>query len=385
MTNRSHAWVLGDWRNLVILGLAVWWAAWAKAEEGTWKTVFYKRGAVGNFEAKWVGGEPVTLREPVYIGCDGSKVRVWYRACRDQDVALAGCSLVKGSDRKGMAEGAPVVVTAAGEKPLTIKAQGRPLTSDEVAAPIGKGLWYLQGCYESPKFLYAFDADGLYAASGDQQGAQAPGTFKAGSFAGNAYRIDVLTKDAKPVIACYGDSITQGAGSSPQSGNRYPELLGKMLDRPALNLGVNGDMACYAKGVPGILRELDGVDTVIFLMGINDVMKDRIQSVAEYSETIAPMVDTLQKQGMRVYLGTLTPGQGYKTFDASPGHEALRQQINEWIRTGSGADGVIDFDEALRDPANPAKLKEEYQHDWLHPNDAGDQKMAEAAAKALKS
>lgn len=37
----------------------------------------------------------------------------------------------------------------------------------------------------------------------------------------------------------------------------------------------------------------------------------------------------------------------------------------------------------MRDPANPSRMLPAYQSDWLHPNDAGYQKMAETAASAV--
>ena len=52
--------------------------------------------------------------------------------------------------------------------------------------------------------------------------------------------------------------------------------------------------------------------------------------------------------------------------------ERLRQKLEE-----------EKLDAALADPASPIKIKAEYQSDWLHPSDAGYQKMAETAAKAL--
>ena len=85
----------------------------------------------------------------------------------------------------------------------------------------------------------------------------------------------------------------------------------------------------------------------------------------------------------KIYIGTILPAGGNAKFDADSAKESLRKEINDWIRLGNDADGVIDFDAALADPANPTKLKAEYQSDWLHPNDAGYQKMAETAAKSL--
>ena len=53
--------------------------------------------------------------------------------------------------------------------------------------------------------------------------------------------------------------------------------------------------------------------------------------------------------------------------------------MNEWIRTGKAYDGVIDFDKATRDPADPKKLLEQYDScDYLHPSDAGYKAMADA-------
>ncbi|WP_040713492.1 SGNH/GDSL hydrolase family protein, partial [Nocardia takedensis] len=48
------------------------------------------------------------------------------------------------------------------------------------------------------------------------------------------------------------------------------------------------------------------------------------------------------------------------------------------------ADGVVDFDAALRDPANPSVLRDEYAGvDRLHPSVAGYRAMAEAIDLAL--
>ena len=59
--------------------------------------------------------------------------------------------------------------------------------------------------------------------------------------------------------------------------------------------------------------------------------------------------------------------------------ETTRQAVNAWIRTGGEADGVIDFDAVMRDPAEPLKLAAAYDSgDHLHPNDAGFRAMADA-------
>jgi lysophospholipase L1-like esterase len=55
--------------------------------------------------------------------------------------------------------------------------------------------------------------------------------------------------------------------------------------------------------------------------------------------------------------------------------------VNDWIRHSGAFDAVIDFDAALRDPANPARIAARFDSgDHLHPGDAGHRAMAEAVA-----
>lgn len=61
-----------------------------------------------------------------------------------------------------------------------------------------------------------------------------------------------------------------------------------------------------------------------------------------------------------------------------PNKDQLRQRINHWIRTSHTFDGVLDLDEGLKDPKHPNRLNPIYDSgDHLHPNDRGNQHMAE--------
>ena len=85
---------------------------------------------------------------------------------------------------------------------------------------------------------------------------------------------------------------------------------------------------------------------------------------------------------MRAYGATLTPigGSHYDSAD----HEAARQTVNTWIRTGGRFDAVIDLDAAVRDPADPAQLLATYDTgDHLHLSAAGYLKLADAIDVAL--
>ena len=89
------------------------------------------------------------------------------------------------------------------------------------------------------------------------------------------------------------------------------------------------------------------------------------------------LITRARARGVKIIGATLTPfwGAAYYTDIG----EAKRQALNNWIRTGKAYDGVVDFDMATRDPADPKKLLAAYDScDHLHPSDAGYKAMAEA-------
>ncbi len=373
-------------RSLSMTLLALLPAFAAGTETGVWKTAFFKRGSLGLYDADWAGLKTAdeVLRTPVPLAFDGTQVRAWARCDRNQDIVLARLSLAPGTDRAGGTEGRFYPITFSGTRGVTLAAKGTDVVSDASPAPVKAGLWYLQQAYAGPKFHYVYDTDGLHRAASEAAPAVAADAYRKGSIAGNVYRIDVLTADIRPVVVCYGDSITQGHSSTPGAGHRYPDLLAQELDRPVLNLGVNGDLAKYARGMPALVAGFEGVDTVVFLMGINDIISGTLTSADDYIKNLTNVAATVRKGGRKFYLGTITPAGGYAKFDADPAKETLRQTLNTWIRTGGVADGVIDFDAALRDETNPVRLRSAYQADWLHPNDAGYEAMAKVAARALR-
>jgi lysophospholipase L1-like esterase len=55
--------------------------------------------------------------------------------------------------------------------------------------------------------------------------------------------------------------------------------------------------------------------------------------------------------------------------------------VNRWIRGSGEFDAVVDMEAATRDPdpAEPVKMRTEFvSDDGIHPNDAGQQAIAEA-------
>jgi lysophospholipase L1-like esterase len=87
-------------------------------------------------------------------------------------------------------------------------------------------------------------------------------------------------------------------------------------------------------------------------------------------------------QGLRVYGATLTPFKGSTAYNETK--EKIRETLNHWILTTDLLDGAIDFDAAVRDPADPQQYREGFTgFDHLHPNDAGYAAMAQAVNLAM--
>jgi lysophospholipase L1-like esterase len=62
----------------------------------------------------------------------------------------------------------------------------------------------------------------------------------------------------------------------------------------------------------------------------------------------------------------------------------IRNQVNEWIRTKAGFDGVIDFDKIVRSPADPNLINPAYNcGDGIHPSPIGYFQMGKSVGLGL--
>jgi lysophospholipase L1-like esterase len=211
-------------------------------------------------------------------------------------------------------------------------------------------------------------------------------------------RVEAVAPPATGAIVAIGDSITDGTRSTPNTNNRWPDLLAARLAQAAgsrmavLNAGIAGNRVLGDGAGQNILARFDrdvlaqtGVTHVIVLEGINDIGLARANPLPSAADLIAAHTQLIRRahaRGLRIYGATLTPfeGAGYWTQAG----EAKRAALNEWIRTSKEYDGVIDFDAATRDPGQPTKFLAPYNSgDNLHPSDAGYQAMANAIDLAL--
>ena len=208
----------------------------------------------------------------------------------------------------------------------------------------------------------------------------------------NIAALDVIS-DA-PVVACLGNSITDGRGTTTNDQNRWTDFLAEALGGQVgvLNLGIGGN--CVLRNglsdpaVKRFNRDIlgqRGVKKLIIFEGVNDIGGSRgnaEQVAQELIKVYGELIDKAHAQGIKVYMGTITPFG--KSFYESRFHEAARLVVNDWIRSNNKADGIIDFDELVRDPQNPSQLLEKYSDDWLHLNPKGYEAMGKFAAEQIK-
>lgn len=389
------------------LSATPWQTSWYASPQPSWDSTFI---LPTNVPAS-VAGQ--TVREIVRTSVSGQQLRVQLSnrygtapltigAVRIA-LACAGGRIDASSDRALTFNGQASVVVPPGAPVLSdpIDFVAGPLTRLAVSS-------YFSGPAPVDTFHWG-DQQTAYVTSGD---ATRQASFAAArNFHGRVFLTSVLV-DAGPAahtIIAFGDSITDGNGSTPDANRRWPDRLAERMSASGcgvavVNAGISGARLLGDKmGVNALARfEQDvlaqpGAKTVIVLMGINDIgwpgspfapdapPASAGQLIAAYRQLIA----LAHLHHIRIVGATLPPFEGALTGTPFAGHfspakDRVRMEVNAWLRTADAFDAVLDFDALLRDPAHPARLMTRFDSgDHLHPGDAGYQAMADAASTLL--
>jgi lysophospholipase L1-like esterase len=211
--------------------------------------------------------------------------------------------------------------------------------------------------------------------------------------------VDVETAKTAPVVVAFGDSITDGYLSTTGANRRWPDRVAERLvadghgATAVVNAGIGGnrilsDGAISIFGIAALARfdrdvlSVPGVTHIIMLEGVNDLGGQPTPSSGALIAGFRQLIARAHMHGVKLILATILPYGGAAYF--RPDGEAARQAVNSWIRTQKEADGVVDFDAAVRDLAQPTRMRKDLQSgDWLHPNDAGYRVMGDAVPLAL--
>lgn len=346
-----------------------------------------------------------TLRQVVHTSIGGPKARVVLSNAYSAAPMTIGAGSIALHDKKGTIQtGSSRALTFSGRATITIPANAVVYSDPvELTVPPMADLaidLYLPGATNTQAALTMHTAalqTTYISETGNHVGAA---TLPAVATIQNWFLltgVQVVSPDATGVIVAFGDSITDGTRSTPETNNRWPDHLARRLlsQSPALKMGVlNAGIAgnrvlgegLFNAGINALARfELNalsqpGVTHIIVLEGINDIGNARLNPTPTAEDIIAghrQLIERAHARGLKIYGATLTPfwGAAYYT-DVG---EAKRQAVNEWIRTSKAYDAVIDFDKATHDPSEPKKFLAAYDScDHLHPSDAGYKAMADS-------
>jgi lysophospholipase L1-like esterase len=359
--------------------------------------------------------ENQTLREIVHVSLGSNTVRVRLsNAYGKEQVEIGAAHIALRSQGAQVASGSDHALTFSGRSSVSIPPNALVLSDPvQLNVPANADLAisiYLPKAatgagvhYSAQQTSYVGQGDLTAAASFPDSSTITSWAFLTG--------VDALAPESASGIVAFGDSITDGARSTNDTNNRWPNILANRLNAKkqnrfgVLDAGIGGNRILHDAsgsvlmfGVSALARfdrdvlAQPGVRYVILLEGINDL--GHAGTSAPVSETVSAedviagmkqLIERAHEKGIKMIGATLTPFEG----TAFPGYftpekETKRKAINQWIRTGNAFDGVIDFEKAVRDPNNPDRVQAAFDSgDHLHPGDAGYQAMGEAIDLSL--
>jgi lysophospholipase L1-like esterase len=213
--------------------------------------------------------------------------------------------------------------------------------------------------------------------------------------------IDVSSRSAPGAIVAFGDSITDGTCSTLDAHDRWVDWLSVRLrldsarrdaHKAVVNEGIGGNTLTRTglqpppDSTPGLERlERDvlshaGVTDVILFMGTNDIRRGA--PAAQVIDAMSRIAAAIKARRMRVFGATIIPRHNVPPTGTNTGWDdtktAIRREINQWIRTRAPFDGVLDFDAAVRDPANADLINAPFNCDGIHPTPRGYFEMGQS-------
>ena len=354
-----------------------------------------------------------TLRQTVHASIGGTRVRVRFSN------AFGGAALPITAAALALPAGGLAGVSAiepGSSRPLTFS--GRPATVVPVGAQVVSDPVDLPVAARSNLTVTAYLATGQagtqltshpgsrttsYLTAGDHHtGDDLPGATRVDHW----YLLSgVEVRAAGSALAVVGDSLTDGRGSTTNGNDRWPDqLLARLQAEPGtagvavLNQAAGGNRVLNDGLGPSVLARLDRdvlavgeVEWMLLFEGVNDIGTAadtgdaQRQVTADLIAAYGQVVVRARARDITVYGATVTPFGGNAGYDDPAGRrEASRQAVNAWIRDGGAFDEVVDFDAAVRDPAEPRRLAPAYDvGDHLHLNPAGYRALAGAVPGTL--
>lgn len=372
--------------SLYVFGNAT--GASSKKWVGTWSAAPYAAGT-NTPPSPYLANN--TLRQLIRVSIGGDTLRVKFsNGTGTSAVTINSVNIAVSPDGTKSAINASTIkqLKFNGNASVTMAA-GTTATSDAVAFPLTPNMRlaitiYYGQCQTNSSMTHHYGSrSNSYILAGDQT---ANADFSGATTVERWYTIntvDVWAEASKAAIAIIGNSITDGYGLNGGLHNRWTDVFSQRLlansatsQLGVLNLGIGGTTV-IGSGVSRFQQDIlnqSGLRYVVVFYGVNDINGNR--TAAEIIGAFQKMIKQAHAQNIRVYGATITPFGGNSYFSAA--HEATRGEINKWIRTPGNFDRCIDFDKAIRNPADTTTMLSTYNNDGLHPSVAGYRFLGES-------
>ncbi|MFI8873099.1 SGNH/GDSL hydrolase family protein [Streptomyces sp. NPDC055243] len=301
-----------------------------------------------------------------------------------------GARLVPGSNRRITFGGARSVTVAPGDSVTSDPLPGRLAAQSDLVV----SLYVAEAAGQATGHGMAMQTS--YATGGDHAGEEGEGSWS--ERIGSWFYLDAVSVESAAdtgAVVALGDSITDGWQSTTDTNRRWPDYLSRRLQGASMtgvkgvaNEGISGNKVLADGAGQSALARLQrdvlsqpGVRTVFLFEGINDIKAHTGVTSAQLIDGYRQIIDRAHAAGKCVVGGTVLPFKGWSEFDAAG--EAVRQEVNDFIRSSGELDAVADFDKALRSPYDRERLLPALDGgDHLHPNDKGMRVMADAVDPA---
>ncbi|MFJ8137638.1 SGNH/GDSL hydrolase family protein [Streptomyces sp. NPDC096013] len=300
-------------------------------------------------------------------------------------VQKSGAALVPGSNRRLTFGGAQSVTIPAGEIAYSDPLPGRlPAATNLVVSihtPDAAG----------PATGHGMAMQTSYVTQGDHTGQEDATAWT--DTTGSWFYLDAVSVRPSAgigAVVTLGDSITDGWASTSDLNRRWPDYLARRLQNARTTVkgvadeGISGNKVLADGAGQSALNRLQrdvlsqpGVRTVFLFEGVNDIKAHSGVTAQDLIAGYREIIERAHAAGKCVVGATVGPFKGWPEWDAAG--EAVRQEVNRFIRSSGELDAVTDFDHILRSPYDQERMLPFLDGgDHIHPNDKGMAAMADA-------
>lgn len=377
-----------------------WTPAWMASPQAVWQdTTVFATGLPAR-----IGG--ATIRQPLTLGFAADRLRlVLSNTYGTRHLPIAAVTIAQ-SAGNAVTDTAQTILFGGSES--TAIAPGAQLVSDPVTFVAKAGTRIAVTITYGPDAVaedFHWDArETSYLIDGDKEApdilAEIPARLTLST---------VLTDHpAKRVVIAMGDSITDGNGAPMDAMARWPDFLARALSDKGIamvNAGISGGRLLSDGMGRSVLARLEhdalavpGADTLVLLIGTNDIAwpgtpfspEEAPMRLDRLQDGLTQVAARIHAQGMRLILGTVPPFAGalpetpMEATYWTPEKDALRRDLNDWLRGADFFDGLVDFDRVLSAPEDDMRMNPLHDSgDHLHPGANGNRAMAQAVAETL--